>query len=43
MILQGNAASVAVAEKLGSRLVATQVGLPGITDQPVMIYGQDAP
>ena len=41
-ILVGNTASVAVAEKLGSKLIRTQRGLAGVTDDEVMIYGQDA-
>jgi RimJ/RimL family protein N-acetyltransferase len=43
VILVGNERSVAVAKKLGSRFVATQQGLPGVTDQDVEIYAQDAP
>lgn len=43
VILEGNAASVAVAEKVGSSLIERQSGLEGITDDPVLIYGQDAP
>lgn len=42
-ILVGNTASVAVAEKLGSILIRTQKGLAGVTDEEIMIYGQDAP
>ncbi|MCA8971584.1 MAG: GNAT family N-acetyltransferase [Planctomycetes bacterium] len=42
-ILEGNVASIGVAEKLGSRLLRTQDGLPGITESKVLIYGQDAP
>jgi RimJ/RimL family protein N-acetyltransferase len=43
VILVGNVQSVAVAKKLGSRLVETQQGLPGVTEQEVEIYAQDAP
>jgi RimJ/RimL family protein N-acetyltransferase len=40
VILEGNAPSIAVAEKLGSRLLRTRRGLPGITEEKVLIYGQ---
>ncbi len=40
VILPGNAASIAVAEKLGSVLMREQHGLPGIIDDTVLIYGQ---
>jgi RimJ/RimL family protein N-acetyltransferase len=40
VILEGNIGSVAVAEKLGSRFLRAQDGLPGVTEQRVMIYGQ---
>jgi RimJ/RimL family protein N-acetyltransferase len=43
VILTGNERSIAVAERLGSRFLRTQDGLPGVTDEPVLIYGQDAP
>lgn len=43
VILQGNERSIAVAEKLGSRLLRTQQGLPGVTDEEVLVYGQEAP
>ena len=43
VILKGNAQSVAVAKKLGSVLVSTQKGLPGVTDDEVEIYAQDRP
>ena len=43
VILQGNEQSVAVARKLGSTLIESQLGLPGVTDQAIDIYGQDAP
>lgn len=43
VIIQGNERSIAVAEKIGSRLLRTQQGLPGVTDEEVLIYGQGAP
>ena len=43
VILKGNEQSVAVARKLGSRFIETKQGLPGVTDQEVEIYAQDAP
>lgn len=43
VILQGNERSIAVAEKLGSTFLRTQLGLPGVTDEEVLIYGQRAP
>lgn len=42
VILEGNEASIGVAEKLGSKLIGRQDSLPGVTDTPVLIYGQDA-
>jgi RimJ/RimL family protein N-acetyltransferase len=42
VILEGNEASIAVARKVGSALVRKQRGVPGVTDQPVLIYGQSA-
>jgi RimJ/RimL family protein N-acetyltransferase len=42
VIMEGNEPSFAVARKLGSRLVRSQDGLPGVTDQRVLIYGQSA-
>ena len=42
VIMEGNVASVAVAEKVGSTLIGEQQGLPAITDQRVLIYGQSA-
>lgn len=41
-ILEGNVASVGVAEKIGSRFLRKQEGLAGITEDTVLIYGQDA-
>jgi RimJ/RimL family protein N-acetyltransferase len=43
VILKGNEQSVAVARKLGSVLVGTQLGLPGVTEEEVEIYAQDRP
>ena len=43
VILEDNAASIALAEKLGSCLIRTQQGVPGVTDLRVLIYGQEAP
>ena len=42
VILQGNEQSVGVAKKLGSRLIKSQQGLPGVTEQLIDIYGQDS-
>jgi RimJ/RimL family protein N-acetyltransferase len=42
-ILEGNEASIGVARKLGSRLIRRQDGLPGVTEQTVLVYGQDRP
>lgn len=41
VILTGNERSIAVAERLGSSFIRSQQGLPGVTDQQVLIYGQD--
>ncbi len=43
VIMEGNQPSIALAEKLGSRLVRTQQGVPGVTDERVLIYGQEKP
>ena len=43
MILEGNVASEATARALGSRLIERQQGLAGVTDDAVLMYGQDAP
>ena len=43
VIVPGNAASVAVARKIGSEFLGTQEGLAAVTDETVEIYGQDAP
>jgi len=42
VIMEGNEASIAVAKKLGSTLIRTQQGVPGITEKTVLIYGQSA-
>lgn len=43
VILPGNEASIAVARKIGSGFLYPQEGLPGVTDETVHVYGQDAP
>lgn len=43
VIMQGNEPSIALAKKLGSRLIRTQQGVPGVTEERVFIYGQRAP
>ncbi|MDX1404353.1 MAG: GNAT family N-acetyltransferase [Woeseiaceae bacterium] len=43
VILAGNDRSIAVAKKLGSTFIRKQQGLPGVTTQDVVIYGQHAP
>jgi len=42
VIMEGNEASFAVARKVGSSLIREQLGVPGVTDQKVFIYGQSA-
>ena len=42
VIMEGNEASFGVARKIGSRLIREQQGLPGVTDEKVLIYGQSA-
>ena len=39
-ILPGNEASIRVAEKIGSSLRSEVQGLPGVTDERVLVYGQ---
>lgn len=39
-ILDGNEASAGVAEKIGSRFIRTESGIPGVTEDRVLIYGQ---
>ena len=41
IILDGNEPSIGVAEKIGSRFLRSQDGLPGVTDERVHIYGQE--
>jgi len=43
VILTGNDASIGVAKNIGSTFIRSQMGLPGVTEQEVVIYGQDAP
>jgi RimJ/RimL family protein N-acetyltransferase len=40
VILQGNVRSEAVAKRLGSVLDRREAGLPGITDEDVLVYAQ---
>lgn len=40
VIIEGNTPSVGLAEKLGSSLLRAQAGVPGVTDERVLIYGQ---
>jgi RimJ/RimL family protein N-acetyltransferase len=42
VIMEGNEASFAVARKIGSTLVREQQGLPGVTEEKVLIFGQSA-
>jgi len=43
LIEEGNEASVAVAQKLGSEMLYVLHGIPGITDDTLFIFGQNAP
>lgn len=43
VIMEGNEPSVALAKKLGSRLIRSQKGIPGVTEENIFIYGQDNP
>lgn len=43
VIMKGNVGSIGVAEKVGSRLIRTEKGIPAITDEEVYIYGQSRP
>lgn len=43
VILPGNTGSIGVAEKVGSRLLRTQKGIPVVTEEEVFIYGQSRP
>lgn len=40
VIMPGNEGSIAVAEKLGSVYLREQQGVPGVTDLPLLVYGQ---
>jgi RimJ/RimL family protein N-acetyltransferase len=42
VILTGNERSIAVAKKLGSTFIRSQQGLPGVTNEDVLIYGQES-
>jgi len=42
VILEGNEPSIALAKRVGSALVKEKQGVPGVTDQRVLIYGQAA-
>lgn len=42
VILAENERSIAVAERLGSTYLRSQQGLPGVTEDEVLIYGQSA-
>lgn len=42
VILRGNEGSIGVAEKVGSRFLRTQQGVPPVTDDEVFIYGQSS-
>lgn len=41
VIMQGNEPSIGLAEKLGSKRLRTQNGLPGVTEETVHVYGQN--
>jgi len=41
VILEGNLPSIALARKLGSALLRSQQGIPGVTEEKVLIYGQN--
>jgi RimJ/RimL family protein N-acetyltransferase len=43
LIPTGTDATIRVAKTVGSRFLRSQMGLPGVTEQEVVIYGQDAP
>lgn len=43
VIVEGNEPSIALAKKLGSTFDRAEHGLPGITDQQVVVYAQNAP
>ena len=43
VIMEGNEPSIALAKKLGSKLIRSQNGVPGVTEETVFIYGQSNP
>ena len=43
VIMVGNEPRIALAENLGSRLIRLHQGIPGITDEQVLVYGQSRP
>jgi RimJ/RimL family protein N-acetyltransferase len=43
VILEGNEPSIALATTMGSTLQGEQQGLPGVTDEKVLIFGQANP
>jgi RimJ/RimL family protein N-acetyltransferase len=43
VIMEGNEASMAVARKIGSSLIDSRQGVPGVTDEKVLIFGQSRP
>ncbi len=43
VILVGNGRSIAVAKKLGSEFIRSEQGLAGVSDQEILIYGQESP
>ncbi|HKJ17031.1 MAG TPA: GNAT family N-acetyltransferase [Xanthomonadales bacterium] len=43
VILRGNTGSIGVAEKVGSKYLRSQNGLPPVTEEKVLIYGQSRP
>jgi RimJ/RimL family protein N-acetyltransferase len=43
VIMEGNEPSMRLAEKLGSRFIRSQQGLPGVTDEIINIFGQHKP
>lgn len=43
VIMEGNEPSMRLAEKLGSRFIRSQQGLPGVTDEKINIFGQHKP
>ena len=43
VIMEGNEASIALARKLGSTLIRSEQGLPGVTEKTVLVFGQPLP